>query len=53
MYNYQETLFTWEEHYELLIKVLTEEFLAPVNQIDLLCADSNCIFFLSSFLMLQ
>lgn len=51
MDNYQEMLFTWEKQYKLFIKVLTEEFLLSINQIDLLWADSNYIFF--SFLILD
>lgn len=51
MDNYQETLFTWEKQYKLFIKVLTEEFLLSINQIDLLWADSNYVFF--SFLILD
>lgn len=51
MDNYQEMLFTWEEQYEVLTKVLTEEFLSSINQTDLLCADRICIFF--SFIILD
>lgn len=50
MDNYRETPFIWEEQYKLLIKVLTAEFLS-INQIDLVCADNNCIFF--SFIILD